>query len=303
MPCYSPVNAWKTHKGAVVFRPAYGVNEAFQVPCGACVGCLIGRSREWAVRCMHEASLHRENCFITLTYAPEFLPPGGTLVKEHFQLFMKRFRKAVSVPLRYFHCGEYGEKLSRPHYHALIFGYAFTDLEVVSYDKKRGPVYTSKFLRSLWGMGHVTVGDLTWESAAYTARYVLKKKFGSESRRHYSLVDPQTGEITDRLPEYVTMSRSGGIGEKWFDEFYTDVFPSDEVILGARRFKVPRYYDKLLARKMVGPDPLRCIKTRRRESAEARAADNSRSRLAVKSEIKQSQVNRLKRSLHDSEDV
>ncbi|WNK13406.1 MAG: replication initiator protein [Microvirus sp.] len=264
------------------------------------MGCLIGRSRDWAVRCMHEASLHQENCFITLTYAPEFLPPGGSLCKEHFVLFMKRFRKAVSVPIRFFHCGEYGEKLSRPHYHALIFGYKFSDLEVVSYGKKQQPVFTSKLLRCLWGMGHVTVGDLTWESAAYTARYVLKKKFGADAGGHYRCVDSETGEITDRVPEYVTMSRHGGIGEKWFDQYFTDVFPHDHVILGDRQFRVPRFYEKLFARKMVGPDPLRCIKTRRKKSAELRAADNSRVRLEVKREIKQSQVNRLKRSLHDS---
>ncbi|WNK12699.1 MAG: replication initiator protein [Microvirus sp.] len=252
---------------------------------------------------MHEASLHRDNCFITLTYAPEFLPAGGTLVKEHFQLFMKRFRKAVSVPLRYFHCGEYGEKLSRPHYHAIIFGYDFPDK--APYGKsKAGFVFTSATLSRLWGKGFVTVGSVTWESCAYTSRYVLKKKFGSEAPKHYREVDEATGEIiADRIPEYNTMSRSEGIGSKWFDQYYTDLYPSDQVILGGKQFRVPRYYDKLLARKIVGPDPLRCIKTWRKESAELRAADNSRSRLEVKSIIKQSQVSRLKRMLHDSEDV
>lgn len=268
------------------------------------MGCLIGRSRDWAVRCMHEASLHRDNCFITLTYAPEFLPEGGTLVKKHFVDFMKRFRKAVSVPLRYFHCGEYGDKLSRPHYHAIIFGYTFPDQEVIDFDKKTGVIRTSKLLRSFWGMGHVTVGDCTWESCAYTARYVLKKKFGAGASKHYDQIDKSTGEIIRRIPEYTTMSRRGGIGQVWFEQNIGDVFPSDEIIMtGNKRFRVPRYYDKLYAKKLVGPDPLRCIKTCRKQSAELRAADNSRGRLEVKREIKQSQVNRLKRTLHDPETV
>ena len=44
--------------------------DEFYLPCGSCVSCRLAYSRSWAIRCMHEASLHDRNCFLTLTYSP-----------------------------------------------------------------------------------------------------------------------------------------------------------------------------------------------------------------------------------------
>lgn len=52
------------------------------LPCGQCIGCRLDKSRDWAQRMVHEASLHMDNVFITLTYAPEYLPPDGGLKKK-----------------------------------------------------------------------------------------------------------------------------------------------------------------------------------------------------------------------------
>jgi hypothetical protein len=97
------------------------------------------------------------------------LPEDGSLDVSHFQIFMKRLRHRVKpLKIRFFHCGEYGDKTRRPHYHALIFGY-----KVLFKKQKSGDLFTSDMLAKCWGKGHCLVGDLTFESAAYVARYVV----------------------------------------------------------------------------------------------------------------------------------
>jgi len=44
------------------------------LPCGQCTGCLLERSRQWAVRLMKEFKLHDETCFLTLTYDDAHVP-------------------------------------------------------------------------------------------------------------------------------------------------------------------------------------------------------------------------------------
>jgi hypothetical protein len=127
MACTRPLNAYQMPSGKIFFTPSRGA-KFIQLPCGQCIGCRLAHSRDWATRCVHEAHMHDHNCFITLTYSPENLPEGGTLVRKHFTDFMKRLRKALAVDdisIRFFGCGEYGSKLERPHYHAIIFGYDF----------------------------------------------------------------------------------------------------------------------------------------------------------------------------------
>jgi hypothetical protein len=186
MPCYHPISAWqllnvKTAKGkpTISFKNPYArpspTRVGIQVPCGQCIGCRLERSRQWAIRCVHEAYGHEDNAFITLTYAPEHLPHDVSLNISHFQKFMKRLRKAISPKLvRFFHCGEYGELNQRPHYHACLFGYDFPD-KVLYTIRDECRLYRSPMLEKLWPMGFATVGDVTFESAAYVARYITKK--------------------------------------------------------------------------------------------------------------------------------
>ena len=118
MTCYHPIEAWRVHgdtKLRFVFNNSLDVKEHLYVPCGQCVGCRLERSRQWAIRCVHEAQMHRSNCFITLTYSPDFLPDPPSLNLRDFQLFMKRLRKRFGDGIRFFHCGEYGEQCGRPH--------------------------------------------------------------------------------------------------------------------------------------------------------------------------------------------
>lgn len=307
MPCYKPLQACysesvnvKTGKRVINFlkdsftdSSLIPVEDRLLLPCGKCIGCRLERSRQWALRCVHEAELWSENCFITLTYSDENLPEGGTLVKKDFQDFMKRFRKRFSgidmdqegnFPIRFFHCGEYGEKYGRPHYHAAIFNFIFDDL--VLFKSKMGiKLYTSPSLQELWPHGFVTVGALTFESAAYVARYIMKKRYGAGADEHYD----------GRLPEYITMSRRPGIGAGWFEKFSSDVYPSDTCVIRGRVCKPPRFYDKLL--ESDNKALFDSIKESRKDFALSKQRDNVPERLQAREKCKELQVKRLIREL------
>ncbi len=239
--------------------------------------------------------MHKENSFLTLTYNDEHLPAGGTLVREHFQLFMKRLREKIEpTKIRYYHCGEYGDDLGRPHYHALIFGYEFPDKEFFK-KIKANIIYRSKMLDKIWGKGYCSIGAVTFQSAAYTARYIMKKHAGKTAQKHYQHIDPETGEVTKKIPEYTTMSlKPHGIGESWYKKFHSDVFPDDYVVIEGKKYKTPRYYDKLL--KATNEDQLEQIKFLREENAKKRAADNTPARLAVRKQVQLFKLRRLTRS-------
>lgn len=245
MPCYHPLTAWQTDDGTVIFSERGRIRRELQLPCGQCVGCRLERSRQWAVRCYHEQQMHRENCFITLTYSDEFLPPDWSLNYSHFQKFMKRLRK-LKGPSRFFMCGEYGDENFRPHYHACLFGVQFRDRQNWRKSASGFDTFRSEELDRLWGMGHAELGELTFESAAYVARYVMKKVTGKDAERHYETFDPYTGEIFNRTPEFARMSLKPGIGFDWYAKFRSEVFPRDRVVINGREVRPPRYYDKCL---------------------------------------------------------
>lgn len=304
MPCYSPLQAYyaaepnaATGKYSLVFNPGKlaASLEPVEVPCGRCIGCRLERSRQWALRITHEQSLHSENCFITLTYDPEHLPYTNSLDKDHFQRFMKRLRKFLSPrKIRFFACGEYGDENYRPHYHAIIFGYDFPDKVACSKNQSGDIVYTSEILLKIWGMGFVTVGGVTFESAAYVARYVCKKVTGDAAIEHYTRVDPETGEMFFIEPEFALMSRKPGIARDWYEKYRSDL---NKGFITSRGIKMmpPKYYTNLLEK----DDPFlwEHLKNQRIEAGLANYADNTAERLAVKEVIKKRKFNQLKRNL------
>lgn len=260
MSCYSPLDAFrmpdKTESGKrrIVFGrdriAAYDVAQKLVIPCGQCVGCRLERSRQWAVRLMHEAQLHERSSFLTLTYKD--LPSGGSLNVRDVQLFMKRLRKSRGyAKLRFFQCGEYGERTFRPHHHMILFGEDFFSDRVQIEDSQSGlPQYVSPELDALWTHGRSTLGDVTFESAAYVARYSLKKVTGDRSEAHYK----------GRRPEFVTMSRRPGIGAGWLEKFgIANTYNSDSVVMRGREMLPPKFYDKILEK----VDPLLYAKIQR----------------------------------------
>ncbi len=270
MPCFTPLGGWlERDSGGIVFsRPKGRAPIKREVACGQCLGCRLDRSREWAARIVHESQLWHENCFVTLTYRNMdectmeqlaggwFVPADGSLVRKHFVKFMKRLRKEFTGKrIRYYQCGEYGEKMDRPHYHACLFGLDFSDKELFK-EKDGIALFTSKTLERLWRYGFSTIGALSFESAAYCARYVTKKVTGKEAENYYLRCDDY-GVAYWLEPEYNTMSRGGcgadgiqlgGIGKAWYEQYKTDVFPSDELpVPGSGIFKkVPRFYTEIL---------------------------------------------------------
>lgn len=304
MPCYHPLKGWQSRstKG-IVFNPKDGyVDRPMSVPCGQCYGCRLERSRQWAMRCLHEASLYENNCFITLTYNKENLPEDGSLKKEHFQKFMKRLRKRFPTKkIRYYHCGEYGEKNFRPHYHAIIFNLDFNDKEL--YTVRNGEnLYTSKTLEKLWPFGFSTLGSVTFESAAYVARYVMKKITGKgvdekndDGLKHYERVDADTGEILELTPEYNTMSRRPGIGADWFKKYKNDCYPKDFVTIRGKKMKPPKFYDTMLEKEHA--DFYQDIKNQRIKTMKKFSDDNTADRLLVKEVVAKAKTKTLIRSL------
>jgi hypothetical protein len=324
MPCYSPLKGWKdSETGGIVFRGSQG-HEHMEVACGQCLGCRLDRSRIWAMRICHEASLYESNCFVTLTYRDEweasqaqrdqgyFMPEDWSLNKKHFQDFMKRLRK-VFLPdtVRFYHCGEYGNvcrhgnqldilacpscNVGRPHYHACLFNCDFFDLE--PYGSRDGELrYTSPLLESIWKYGFVDVGELNFDSAAYVARYILKKVTGLRKDDHYLFVD-EDGVANFLQEEYTTMSRRPGIGKAWFDRYKDDLFPSDEVPVAGRGVfkKMPRYYDELFA--IEQPLAMEEIKAIRKKFKEEHKEDFTPQRLESKYKVKKDQIESLRRTV------
>lgn len=294
VPCFHPLKAYRAPGGGVAFSVREGyVDLPLDLPCGQCIGCRVERSRQWALRCVHEASMHKANCFVTLTYSEDALPGDGGLHVEDWQKFAKRLRKRVG-PFRFFHCGEYGETTGRPHYHACLFGidFAADRIPLRSGGSGKHALYVSPLLTETWGHGHCSVGDLSFESAAYVARYVLKKLTGPEGEVEYSRVDVETGEYFRVRAPYVTMSRRPGLGAKWFEKYSAEVYPADEVVHAGRRFRPPRFYDGKLSE-----EDLDQVKAGRIRRAVARREDVTPDRLAVREECAAARLSRLRRSL------
>lgn len=284
----------------------YDIAEQLSLPCGQCIGCRLERSRQWAMRCLHEASLHQDNAFLTLTYDDQNLPTTGSLYYEDYQLFMKRLRKHAQPKLaRFYMCGEYGEETFRPHYHACIFGYNFEDRVLLKTTGAGSKIYTSKTLERLWPHGLSSIGDVNFDSAAYVARYCMKKITGPDAKhayRRYNIeadqinMDMETGEIYSHelQPEFNKMSLKPGIGANWYQKFRTDVYPHDYVIINGKEVKPPKYYDTLYTRDR--PNDAEYVKHLRTLSGRARYEDNTPERLAVKEQVTKASISQLKRS-------
>jgi hypothetical protein len=289
MPCYSPIVGYlsrsvnPTGKRSVVFDVTKGfLDMKVQLPCGRCIGCKLERSRQWAIRCVHEASLYPDNCFITLTFNDSSKNDSGSLVKSDFQKFMKRLRKKFGQGVRYFHCGEYGSKLGRPHHHACLFNFDFPD-KVLYSDKGGNKLYISKSLIELWPFGFSTIGAVTFESAAYVARYIAKKITGDKAEAYYN----------GREPEYTTMSRRPGIGFKWFQKFKGDIYPHDFLVIrGGIKCKPPRFYDEKYL--LTNPDSYDLIKGIREHAAKDNP-DNRPRRLDTRRVVQEARFKELKR--------
>lgn len=276
MQCYRPIGGYyarklnDTKKRSVVFTLADGyADRPVQLPCGKCIGCRLERARQWAVRCMHEAKLYERNCFVTLTYNEGNVPrtPSGLLTLEprDLTLFLKKLRWRYGAGIRYFQCGEYGDRTERPHHHLLLFNHDFDDRVRHGSSESGAPLYTSRSLDNLWGFGDCSIGEATFESAGYIARYTMKK--AGESWIDKSPV------LDGRVPEYLTMSRRPGIGYGWCVKNHRDYYPSDQVVVNGKASRPPRYYDGVMEK--ISRGKMLRVKYARRKKAEEASFENA----------------------------
>jgi len=228
---------------------------------------------------MHELQLHEASSFVNLTYDNEHVPVS--LEHRDFQLFMKRLRFARRpTKISYYMCGEYGDRTYRPHFHAILFGIGFSDKTYYQKSPAGHDLYTSKELHRYWTAGNATIGEVTFESAAYVARYVLKKQDKNKNERKGERIDADSGEIYEVKREYARMSLNPAIGKNWIKKFHNEVYPNDYVISRATKAKPPRYYDNYLKR--TQPDLHETVTLQRKANALTRKDDNTPERLAVK---------------------
>lgn len=275
MACYAPMNGKRiTEFGSSTIKiyPEGSTAGDISIPCGKCIGCRLDYSLQWGVRCYLETLSWDHNYFITLTYSPENLPTTltptedglpveiGNLISDHLKKFMKDLRSYYDYHfnhqnIRFFGSGEYGDKTYRPHFHIILFNLPIPDLKFYKKSWNGDNYYNSEILNNIWGKGHVVIGDVSYESAAYVARYVMKKQIGGGSLH---------SERVNR--EFVRMSRMPGIGRKYFEENYKIIYRDGSITIptvnGIRAVKPPSYFDRLY--ETIDPDHLEAIKVRRR---------------------------------------
>lgn len=293
MACYHPLTAIinpnsttiNGKKSIKIVPPLFDTSKVpadliMKIPCGQCVGCRMEYSRQWANRCMLELQYHDSAYFVTLTYDDKHVPRSYyadketgeaytslTLVKRDFQLFMKRLRKRFENDhIRFFMSGEYGSNSFRPHYHAILFGLHLDDLKLYKQSPQGFAYYNSDSLQKCWSdpdtgepYGFAVVAEVTWETCAYTARYVMKKLTGKEAE-FYSNFNIQ--------PEFTLMSRKPGIARQYYDE-HPDIYKHDFINVktdkGGKKFRPPRYFDKLYD--LDHPEEMEAIRDVRKKMA------------------------------------
>lgn len=271
MPCYHPVEAFDVSEDQFdlfskrvlsfhlpsdpeVYKYFVRQGRRLLLPCRKCVGCRLSKSREWANRAVLEQLYHEESWFLTLTYDDEHLPPAfpvdpatgeilsihATLVKRDLQNFMKRLRFNSGQKIRYFASGEYGSETYRPHYHLLLFGLHLDDLEIINHSFDGTPYFVSDFISKCWPFGIHILGRVTWQSAAYVARYTMKKATHGYDPRYY--------EVAGIEPEFQLVSRKPGLGRFYYDD-HPELFDYSSFSVstpsGGLKMYPPAYFKKL----------------------------------------------------------
>lgn len=324
MSCYHPMRAIKTFNPEHLFnqdvpeftyrvlKGSYDPDEECKVPnskyiplpCGRCIGCRLDYSRTWADRCMLEASYHTDNIFLTLTYNDECLPKPlegskiHPLVKRDVQLFIKRLRRVTGQKIRYFAAGEYSPAM-RPHYHLIIFGLRLEDLKIHHKDMQNGfTYYVSPTIDHCWYpeeddkkmaadrriSGFHIISNVSWDTCAYTARYVMKKQKGKGSEIYEKYNFP---------PEFTLMSRRPGIANQFYVD-HNDIVVKDFYMptsKGFKKIKSNKYFDKLFD--VDYPSDLEFIKEDRQRIAEANAKmKNNLTSLSYQEQLLSDEINK-----------
>jgi len=162
---------------------------------------------------MHESSQWEDSVFVTLTYDDDNIQD---ISKPELQKFFKRLRADLAPrKIKYYACGEYGDRTGRPHYHAIIFGISIPEKTIIEQN---------------WTKGLVHVGTVTPHSCRYVASYIQKKLYKQPGERNSSLFSLQ----------------SQGLGLSWADNNRAYLARHQHLTINGVKHGIPRYYVKKL---------------------------------------------------------
>lgn len=325
MSCYHPLTAYniarKGEKKELVFSASkaleHGPLDPVVLPCKRCIGCRLDYSRQWANRCMLELPYHDSSFFLTITYDDAHLPrsyscdpdtgeilsPSAPLVKRDFQLFMKRLRKNTGQHLRFMAAGEYGEHTFRPHFHAIVFGLQLDDLVPYKNSRQGYQYWNSPTLDKCWTdengnlKGYIVAGDVSWDTCAYVARYIMKKQLGPEAKAAY--------DVLGLTPEFSLMSRRPGLARQYYED-HPEIWDFDKINIstpqGGRSFAHPAYLRHLF--EIDEPERARDLSDKRARNARLNELHKKRLTdlelcdiLKVEEELKERRIKSLFRNI------
>lgn len=248
------------------------------VPCGKCIGCRLNYARDKAIQCslekLNPIYTNDECWFLTLTYDDTKLVThttineetgekieGVTIKPEHMQNFWKRIREHYpQKKIQYLNVGEYGKEKYRPHYHAIVFGIKIDEslLIRVGNNIRGDPIYECPELELIWQQGKVWIGEVTFRSISYVARYTLKKT--------KSNIDDWWYQSQGKLKEWQSMSQS--MGRWYYEENKHKIYETDTVPVldnNGNICKPPKSYDRLYKKEF--PEKWEKIAAKRKEEA------------------------------------
>lgn len=159
----------------------------------------------------HPSAASAESLLVESSFDDD-CPVIPTLYKRDVQLFLKRLRKKLDYPIRFYAVGEYGLKSGRPHYHLIVYGLKPVDF---------------KFVEQAWSLGFVLVKNFYRETCGYVAGYIQKKLFGPNV-------------YGDALPPFLLCSQR--LGESYFWRDSANILHNGYIAFNGYKYGIPRLF-------------------------------------------------------------
>lgn len=234
-----------------------------QVPCGWCQGCRIDRMSMWQDRFRFELLDNYKKgysgVFVTLTYNDLYIPLSGSLKKAELAQFWKRVRYflkgrdskyvkgrapfvlASNPGFRYISVGEYGDKVGRCHYHALVAGIS--------------PESMQELTALAWKFGFADCKSVDSGGIRYVLKYIQKQVHGKQLEELY----------TEKGLEAPFFTASNGIGSAFLYENAESIRENNGYRFQNKWRKPSQYYRRLLC--MDAEMDLEALRSLKREAA------------------------------------
>lgn len=249
MPCASPRRQWFVDGEWTLNEPLNpSLYRQSQFGCGSCAPCRLSLQGEWTTRLTQEGQMHPESVCVTVTYAPEHLPPLGSLCRQDASAFVRALRKLVAKrggPRLSMDCyGEYSPAPAmRPHYHLALFNYYPPDAKPWAKSRAGNPEFSSEELSKAWrGKGLVTFQPWSYGAAQYCAGHQAWKVTGDKGRAQRMVFGPGGELLGERAPEFHQPSTRPGIGRRFFEAYGVQALQLGFTVVAGRQVPVPKYY-------------------------------------------------------------